>query len=84
MTFTLVTSAVRGSGYVFVVYVAVCMCVHRYSSGEVYQGCFVLNQRHGHGTLRSGKLNTSCPSVFIGQWQHDKKSGYGVFDDITK
>lgn len=40
--------------------------------------------RHGHGVLRSGKLNTSSPSVFIGQWLQDKKSGYGVFDDITK
>ncbi|XP_075898354.1 alsin isoform X5 [Nelusetta ayraudi] len=57
---------------------------YKYSSGEVYQGSFVQQQRHGHGTLRSGKLNTSCPSVFIGQWQHDRKSGYGVFDDITK
>lgn len=40
--------------------------------------------RHGHGMLRSGKLNTSSPSVFIGQWLQDKKTGYGVFDDITK
>ncbi|TNM94009.1 hypothetical protein fugu_002185 [Takifugu bimaculatus] len=39
---------------------------------------------HGHGMLRSGKLNTSSPSVFIGQWLQDKKAGYGVFDDITK
>lgn len=40
--------------------------------------------RHGHGMLRSGKLNTSSPSVFIGHWLQDKKTGYGVFDDITK
>ena len=40
--------------------------------------------RHGHGMLRSGKLNTSSPSVFIGQWVQDRKTGYGVFDDITK
>ncbi|KAG7262303.1 hypothetical protein CRUP_002232, partial [Coryphaenoides rupestris] len=39
--------------------------------------------RHGHGTLRSGKLNSSAPSVFIGQWVADRKTGYGVFDDIT-
>lgn len=50
----------------------------------MYQGSFVEQRRHGHGTLRSGKLNTSCPSVFIGQWQQDRKCGYGVFDDITK
>ncbi|XP_054603565.2 alsin isoform X2 [Nothobranchius furzeri] len=57
---------------------------YRYASGEVYDGCFQDGMRHGHGMLRSGKLNTSSPSVFIGQWLQDKKTGYGVFDDITK
>uniref|UniRef100_A0A665SZI5 VPS9 domain-containing protein n=1 Tax=Echeneis naucrates TaxID=173247 RepID=A0A665SZI5_ECHNA len=57
---------------------------YRYASGEVYDGSFQEGMRHGHGMLRSGKLNTSSPSVFIGQWIHDKKTGYGVFDDITK
>lgn len=56
----------------------------RYASGEVYDGSFLDSMRHGHGMLRSGKLNTSSPSVFIGQWLQDKKAGYGVFDDITK
>ncbi|XP_026218330.1 alsin isoform X2 [Anabas testudineus] len=57
---------------------------YRYASGEVYDGSFQDGMRHGHGMLRSGKLNTSSPSVFIGQWLLDKKTGYGVFDDITK
>ncbi|KAI4831598.1 hypothetical protein KUCAC02_001134 [Chaenocephalus aceratus] len=57
---------------------------YSYASGEVYDGCFQDSMRHGHGMLRSGKLNTSSPSVFIGQWLQDKKTGYGVFDDITK
>ncbi|XP_078147361.1 alsin [Centroberyx gerrardi] len=57
---------------------------YRYASGEVYEGSFQDGARHGHGMLRSGKLNTSSPSVFIGRWIHDKKTGYGVFDDITK
>uniref|UniRef100_A0A8P4G9B9 Alsin Rho guanine nucleotide exchange factor ALS2 b n=1 Tax=Dicentrarchus labrax TaxID=13489 RepID=A0A8P4G9B9_DICLA len=57
---------------------------YRYASGEVYDGSFQDSMRHGHGILRSGKLNTSSPSVFIGQWLQDKKTGYGVFDDITK
>ncbi|XP_030006777.1 alsin isoform X3 [Sphaeramia orbicularis] len=57
---------------------------YRYASGEVYDGSFQDGMRHGHGMLRTGKLNTSSPSVFIGQWLHDKKTGYGVFDDITK
>ncbi|XP_052414804.1 alsin-like isoform X1 [Carassius gibelio] len=56
----------------------------RYASGEIYEGSFLDNMRHGHGMLRSGKLNSTSPSVFIGQWQYDKKSGYGVFDDITR
>lgn len=58
--------------------------VCRYANSEVYDGSFQDNMRHGHGMLRSGKLNTSSPSVFIGQWLQDKKAGYGVFDDITK
>ncbi|XP_019120648.2 alsin isoform X2 [Larimichthys crocea] len=57
---------------------------YRYASGEVYDGSFQDSMRHGHGMLRSGKLNTSSPSVFIGHWLQDKKTGYGVFDDITK
>uniref|UniRef100_A0A671KEV0 Alsin-like n=1 Tax=Sinocyclocheilus anshuiensis TaxID=1608454 RepID=A0A671KEV0_9TELE len=56
----------------------------RYASGEIYEGSFQDNMRHGHGMLRSGRLNSTSPSVFIGQWQYDKKSGYGVFDDITR
>lgn len=62
----------------------VCVFVFRYASGEIYEGSFQDNMRHGHGMLRSGKLNSTSPSVFIGQWQYDKKSGYGVFDDITR
>lgn len=57
---------------------------HSYASGEVFEGCFQDNMRHGHGLLRSGKLTSSSPSMFIGQWVMDKKSGYGVFDDITR
>uniref|UniRef100_UPI00398E659F alsin isoform X3 n=1 Tax=Pristiophorus japonicus TaxID=55135 RepID=UPI00398E659F len=58
--------------------------IYKYATGEVYEGCFQDNMRHGHGLLRSGKLTSSCPSMFIGQWAQDKKMGYGVFDDITR
>ncbi|XP_019379058.1 PREDICTED: alsin [Gavialis gangeticus] len=58
--------------------------VYSYATGEVYEGCFQDNVRHGHGLLRSGKLTSSSPSMFIGQWSMDKKTGYGVFDDITR
>lgn len=56
----------------------------RYASGEVYEGCFSEGQRHGYGMLSSGKLGKKSSSVFIGHWVHDKKTGYGVFDDITR
>lgn len=58
--------------------------VYSYATGEVYEGCFQDNMRHGHGMLRSGKLTSFSPSMFIGQWVMDKKTGYGVFDDITR
>ncbi|XP_051009824.1 alsin [Acomys russatus] len=58
--------------------------VYSYASGEVFEGCFQDNMRHGHGLLRSGKLTSSSPSMFIGQWVMDRKAGYGVFDDITR
>ncbi|KAJ7345459.1 hypothetical protein JRQ81_001409 [Phrynocephalus forsythii] len=58
--------------------------IYSYATGEVYEGSFQDNMRHGHGLLRSGKLTSSSPSMFIGQWVTDKKSGYGVFDDITR
>ncbi|KAM7407669.1 hypothetical protein PAMA_003415 [Pampus argenteus] len=57
---------------------------YKYASGEVYEGCFCDGQRHGYGMLSSGKLARTSSSVFIGQWVHDRKTGYGVYDDITR
>ncbi|XP_029314929.1 alsin-like isoform X3 [Cottoperca gobio] len=57
---------------------------YKYASGEVYEGCFCDGQRHGYGMLSSGKLAKKSSSVFIGQWVHDRKSGYGVYDDMTR
>ncbi|XP_059199040.1 alsin-like isoform X2 [Centropristis striata] len=57
---------------------------YKYASGEVYEGCFCDGQRHGYGMLSSGKLAKKSSSVFIGQWVHDRKTGYGVYDDITR
>lgn len=61
-----------------------CNIPRRYASGEVYEGCFSEGQRHGYGMLSSGKLGKKSSSVFIGHWAHDKKTGYGVYDDITR
>ncbi|XP_044073201.1 alsin-like isoform X3 [Siniperca chuatsi] len=57
---------------------------YKYASGEVYEGCFCDGQRHGYGMLSSGKLDKTSSSVFLGQWIHDRKTGYGVYDDITR
>ncbi|KAI3356099.1 hypothetical protein L3Q82_017364, partial [Scortum barcoo] len=57
---------------------------YKYASGEVYEGCFIDGQRHGYGMLSSGKMAKTSSGVFIGQWVHDRKSGYGVYDDITR
>ncbi|XP_041662616.1 stress-associated endoplasmic reticulum protein 2 isoform X2 [Cheilinus undulatus] len=57
---------------------------YKYASGEVYEGCFFEGQRHGYGMLSSGKLDKKSSGVFIGHWVHDKKTGYGVYDDITR
>ncbi|XP_024919902.1 alsin-like isoform X5 [Cynoglossus semilaevis] len=56
----------------------------RYASGEVYEGCFCDGQRHGYGMLSSGKQTRTSASVFIGEWVQDRKTGYGVYDDITR
>lgn len=56
----------------------------RYASGEVYEGCFCDGQRHGYGMLSSGKQVKTSSSVFIGHWVHNKKTAYGVYDDITR
>ncbi|XP_021334529.1 alsin isoform X1 [Danio rerio] len=56
-----------------------------YASGEVYEGSFRENMRHGHGMLRSGKVaSPSSSSVFVGQWVQGKRTGYGVCDDFSR
>ncbi|XP_051814997.1 alsin-like isoform X1 [Acanthochromis polyacanthus] len=57
---------------------------YKYATGEVYEGCFCDGQRHGYGMLSSGKLAKTSSSVFIGHWVQDRKTGYGVYDDITR
>ncbi|KAM4561620.1 alsin-like isoform 1-T2 [Fundulus diaphanus] len=57
---------------------------YKYGSGEVYEGCFCDGQRHGYGMLSSGKLARTTSSVSIGHWVQDKKTGYGVHDDIMR
>ncbi|XP_034042312.1 alsin-like isoform X2 [Thalassophryne amazonica] len=57
---------------------------YKYASGEVYEGNFCDGLRHGYGMLSSGTMTRTSSSVFIGQWVQDRKSGYGIYDDITR
>jgi len=41
-------------------------------------------KKHGHGVLKQGKFAASLANVYVGQWQVDKRHGYGVCDDIPK
>lgn len=56
----------------------------RYSNGDEYKGEFVDGKKHGHGVLKQGKFSASLANIYIGQWQADKRHGYGVCDDIPK
>jgi len=56
----------------------------RYSNGDVYKGAFVDGKKQGHGVLKQGKFSASVANVYVGQWQADKRHGYGVCDDIPK
>uniref|UniRef100_A0A3P9C260 Alsin Rho guanine nucleotide exchange factor ALS2 n=1 Tax=Maylandia zebra TaxID=106582 RepID=A0A3P9C260_9CICH len=51
----------------------------KWPDGRLYKGNFKNGLEDG-----SGKLARNSSSVFIGQWVHDKKTGYGVYDDITR
>uniref|UniRef100_UPI0035900305 alsin isoform X2 n=1 Tax=Myxine glutinosa TaxID=7769 RepID=UPI0035900305 len=58
--------------------------VMHYANGDTYEGSFVDGARNGHGMQRSGSFASLSSSIYIGQWFNDRKSGYGVLDDITR
>uniref|UniRef100_A0A8C4NAW5 Uncharacterized protein n=1 Tax=Eptatretus burgeri TaxID=7764 RepID=A0A8C4NAW5_EPTBU len=58
--------------------------VMHYANGDTYEGSFVDGARHGHGMHRSGSFASLSSSIYIGQWFQDRRSGYGVLDDITR
>jgi hypothetical protein len=55
-----------------------------YSDKQMYSGHWMHNVRHGHGVLRMGTLTSPSPSIFTGNWDNDKRSGFGVMDDIMR
>lgn len=55
-----------------------------YGDKQVYIGHWMHNVRHGHGVLRMGTIASTSPSIFTGNWDNDKRSGFGVMDDIMR
>ena len=55
-----------------------------YSNGDVYVGDLCDNQRSGHGSMKSGTLSSAGATLYIGEWLRDKRSGYGVLDNVLR
>ena len=49
------------------------------NSGDIYNGVWLNNQRHGYGTLTNIEQNTK----YEGQWHHDKKHGPGTLSKLV-
>ncbi|XP_054245970.1 ALS2 C-terminal-like protein [Indicator indicator] len=50
-----------------------------YGNDVVYKGYFKDNMRQGFGILEN--ISAEHPFKYTGQWENDKKSGYGVWED---
>ncbi|XP_068790167.1 ALS2 C-terminal-like protein isoform X10 [Struthio camelus] len=50
-----------------------------YGNEMVYKGYFKDNMRQGFGILEN--FSADHPFKYTGQWENDKKNGYGVWDD---
>ncbi|KAM6283109.1 ALS2 C-terminal-like protein [Porphyrio hochstetteri] len=50
-----------------------------YGNDMVYKGYFKDNVRQGFGVLEN--LSAEHPFKYTGQWENDKKNGYGVWED---
>ena len=48
--------------------------IYYYINGDLYEGDFVDNRKHGQG-----KFICSNKSYFIGQWRNDMQNGYGEY-----
>ncbi|XP_058873774.1 ALS2 C-terminal-like protein isoform X1 [Acipenser ruthenus] len=53
-----------------------------YSNNTVYRGYFKDNVHHGFGILE-GSRTDSNPLRYVGHWENDKKTGYGVWESIN-
>lgn len=50
-----------------------------YGNDMVYKGYFKDNMRQGFGILEN--FSAEHPFKYTGQWENDKKNGYGVWED---
>ncbi len=58
---------------------------HRYHNGDIYQGKFLNDIRHGHGVFHGCTSPSSPkPNLFIGEFQSDHRHGYGVMEDTQR
>ncbi|XP_041100635.1 ALS2 C-terminal-like protein isoform X2 [Polyodon spathula] len=53
-----------------------------YSNNTVYRGYFKDSVRHGFGILESCRTDSN-PLRYVGHWENDKKTGYGVWESIV-
>ncbi|UYV83608.1 NPEPPS [Cordylochernes scorpioides] len=53
-----------------------------YHNGDVYEGYFQGGLRHGHGTMKQGQFPAAAAQLYIGEWNNNRRQGYGVLDNI--
>lgn len=58
---------------------SLCISPCRYGNDMVYKGYFKDNVRQGFGILENH--SAEHPFKYTGQWENDKKNGYGVWED---
>ena len=51
-----------------------------YADHSIYSGWWHMGKRHGHGRMEYKQI--SC--IYIGAWESDQRTGYGVYDNTTK
>ncbi|KAG8034358.1 hypothetical protein G9C98_007434 [Cotesia typhae] len=54
----------------------------KYINGDIYEGYFKDGLPHGHGVKKEGHFMASVATVYVGEWMHGVKNGYGVMDNI--
>lgn len=62
------------------------LCSPRYHNGDIYQGKFQADVRHGHGVFHgcTSAASSSKPNLFIGEWRDDHRHGYGVMESTHR